>query len=76
MKHRFVLLIFSVTLISSVQTERISPLWDEPVKIDPFTPPEGMYLVQILLENQSLPLKDTGCQGPSGDRLACNTDWP
>lgn len=68
MNHRLPLLLLCLALVSCTQSERISPLWDEPVKIDPSTPPEGMYLLQILLENQSLPLKGTGCEGPPGDR--------
>lgn len=46
------------------KTERLDPMGD-PLKIDPTKPPDGMQLVQILLENQSLPVKGTGCQSGS-----------
>lgn len=55
MKHR--LLLFCLALVSCTQSERIDPLRGNPVKIDPAKPREGMHLVQILLENQSLPLE-------------------
>lgn len=55
----------------SSESRRISPSWGDPLKIDPTKPPEGMHLIQILLENQSLPVKGTGCEGSalgSGDK--------
>lgn len=54
-------ILFCLTLASCAQPERLNPD-AEPLKIDPTKPPDGMHLVQILLENQSLPLKGTGCE--------------
>lgn len=51
-----------LALVSCAHTERIDPLGGDPVKIDPAKPPSGMHLVQILLENQSLPVKGTDCE--------------
>lgn len=68
MKRRILSLLLVLALVSCTQTGRIDPKGD-PVKIDPAKPPSGMLLVQILLENQSLPVKGTGCQsGASEDK--------
>lgn len=51
--------------------QRISPSWGNQLKIDPTKPPEGMHLIQILLENQSRPVKGTSCESSalgSGDK--------
>lgn len=53
------------------EPQRISPSWGDRIKIDPAKPPEGMHLIQILLENQSLPVKGTNCESSalgSGDK--------
>ena len=53
------------------EPQRISPSWGDPLKINPAKPPEGMHVIQILLENQSLPVKGTNCEGSalgSGDK--------
>lgn len=39
----------------------------EPIKIDPAKPPNGEQLIQLLLENQSLPLKGTDCTDGKDD---------
>lgn len=39
----------------------------EPLKIDPTRPPDGAQLIQVLLENQSAPLKGTLCESGAGD---------
>lgn len=55
----------------ALESQRISPSWGDPLRIDPAKPPEGMHLIQILLENQSLPVKGTNCEGSalgSGDK--------
>ena len=68
---KLILPLFFLALISCDQPERISPLWGDPIKIDPTKPPDGMHMVQILLENQLLPVKGTGCEGSalgSGDK--------
>ena len=40
------------------------------LRIDPARPPTGAQLVQILLENQSLPLKGTGCSSDPDDKAS------
>ncbi len=39
---------------------RLDPMGDA-LKIDPLVAPKGMHIMQILIQNQSLPLKGTGC---------------
>lgn len=60
---RLLPLILCIVLVACSRPERLTPHGGDPVTIDPTQPPSGMYLVQILLENQSLPLKGTGCEG-------------
>lgn len=67
MNSRLLLLMLCVVLASCSRAERISPDGGEPVKIDPFSPPNGVHLVQILLENQSFPVKGTGCENKLPD---------
>lgn len=62
MNHRLPLLLVFFALASCDRPERISPSWGDPIVIDPAIPPNGMHLVQILLENQMLPVKGTGCE--------------
>ena len=65
MKYRLLPLVLSIALVSCTPTERIDAT-GEPMKIDPTKPPDGMRLVQILLENLAVPLKGTGCgNGPN-----------
>lgn len=68
---RYALPLLCLALVSctpaNTQTERLDAM-GEPLKIDPIKPPEGMQLVQILLENQSLPLKGTGCGSNPNDK--------
>lgn len=66
MKYPLLSLLIVIALISCSQTERIDPMGNS-VKIDPAVPPSGMLLVQILLENMSLPVKGTGCQSGVGE---------
>lgn len=56
-------LIFVVVLTSCGYSERITTDEGEPVKIDPAKAPNGIQMMQILLVNQSLPVKGTGCEG-------------
>lgn len=62
MKYRLLPLILFLALVSCTRSERLDPLGGKLVKIDPTQPPSGMHLVQILLENQSIPLKGTHCE--------------
>lgn len=66
---RYVLPLLCLVLVSCTQHERLN-VDAEPLKIDPTKPPDGMHLVQILLENQSLPVKGTHCEdsGRSPDK--------
>lgn len=69
MKHCILLLMLIFALVSCNQSERVSSsIWRDSVKIDPSIPPEGTHLMQILLENQSLPLKGTGCESSPDDK--------
>jgi hypothetical protein len=62
MKKLALLTVILLSMVASVSgAERLNSLSGELQKIDPSTPPEGMNIIQILLENQSLPLKGTGC---------------
>lgn len=68
MKHCTLLLLVFVP-VACHQSERVSPsIWRDSVKIDPSIPPEGTHLIQILLENKSLPLKGTGCESSPDDK--------
>jgi hypothetical protein len=58
----FLLLIGSMQISLAKDEPRIDPLRREPLKITPAKPPEPIHLVQILLENQSIPLKGTRCE--------------
>lgn len=55
------LLLFCLALASCTQPQRLNGE-GEPFQIDPTKPPSGVDMVQILLENQSLPLKGTNCE--------------
>jgi len=68
MKHRILLLIFVFALVSCTQSEHVNVDWRDSVRIDPSIPPEGMHLMHILLENQSFPLKGTGCESSRDDK--------
>lgn len=61
------LFLLCLALVSCNQDSRLSADWGEPVSINAAQPPRAMDMVQVLLENQSLPLKGTGCEG-SGDK--------
>ncbi len=63
MNLRFVPLMLFIVMAGCSRPEQISSDDGEPVKIDPAKPPNGMHLVQILLANQSLPVKGTRCEG-------------
>ena len=58
--------LFLVALVACTPTGRMNNL-GEPLEIDPTRPPGGMMLIQILLENQSLPVKGTQCESGTGD---------
>lgn len=80
-KYILITLVF-VSVASAAGSERLNPLSGERQRIDPSKPPEGMNIIQILLENQSLPLKGTGCASdiPSDNRtlqhqLATTLGW-
>ena len=60
-------LLLCLTLISCNNDTRLSADWGEPLSIKPDQPPRAIDMVQVLLENQSLPLKGTGCEGSTGD---------
>lgn len=69
MKYRLPSLVLSLALVSCAQPERLDHR-GEPFKIDPTSPPNGIQMVQILLENQSLPVKGTQCEnGKDDERL-------
>lgn len=56
------LLVAALTTSSIVLADpgRLDPMGNV-LKIDPSMPPSGMNIMQILLENQALPLKGTRC---------------
>lgn len=62
MKFHIMLLMLFIAIIPFAHADRIDPEWGDPVKIDPAVPPSGIHVIQILLENQSLPLMGTGCR--------------
>jgi hypothetical protein len=61
MKKAALILLLLASLASAGTSERLDPAWGDPLKIDPSKPPQGRHIIQILLENQSLLLKGTGC---------------
>lgn len=69
MKLSVLSLMLVFALISCTNSERVnSSNWRDSVKIDPSLPPEGMHLMYILMDNQSLPLKGTGCESSPDDK--------
>ena len=60
------LLVVALTTSSIVlaDSDRLDPMGNA-LKIDSSVPPNGMNIIQILLENQALPLKGTGCDSSS-----------
>ena len=82
MKKAALVLLLLASLASAAASERLDPVRGNPIRIDPTKPPEGINIIQILLENQSLPLKGTGCgsDAPGDNRtlqhqLAVTLGW-
>jgi hypothetical protein len=68
MKRPIITALIFLSMVASVGgAERLNPLSGERQKIDPSRSPEGINIIQILLENQSLPLKGTGCGSGNPD---------
>lgn len=67
MTVRLLVLMVFLTGVACGRAERLDPDSGQALIVDPAKPPNGAQLVQILLENQSLPLKGTGCSSIPND---------
>ncbi|MCW7538401.1 hypothetical protein OOT46_11175 [Aquabacterium sp. A7-Y] len=60
MKHVWLLVPLLVAPLAG-SAQSVNPVWGTPVTIKADTPPRGAQIVQLFLENATLPLKGTGC---------------